>query len=249
MTTLELPRFLIQRGPDSVVEPCTCGAVFAVLRVGAEPASLLCAECGREHDAEIIRFWESPRACRPGPCPCRRRVVVPRVREEVSAAETRNGAERWDAFCVACGEKDGSVPKDALRGFRTARRRDKNAHQRVEILERAGKRCELCCKAGVALDVAHCLSASDARAMGVGPEVCESDWNKCALCTDCNGAAGGYGERSMSPSTYCDLVHTKPEARTMLDFGVKGPRPVDPMFYRIYTLLRQRYLDRTKEAA
>ena len=249
-------RFVLQRGPDSAAEPCGCGSPFAVVTVAGGTASLRCMDCDSALDASMVRFHEiAPLARRsPGhpPCPSWSRVVVPKVREDVNAAAAiRLGAERWDLFCVACGDKDGSVPKDTLRGFRTVKRRDDdNQHQRTEVLERAGGRCDLCFRPGLPRDVGHCLSKSDADAMGVPREVRESLWNKCALCLECNQAShGGYGAQSMSPSAYCGLLFTREEARKMLDFGAKGPVSVDPTFYRIYSLLRQRRLDRSKEAA
>lgn len=250
---IEQPRFVLQRGPDSPVEPCACGCPFGVLRFALGVASLTCPDCGAALDASMVQLHEIDPALRrsPGhpPCPSWSRVIVPKVRDEVGREwAAKNGAERWDMFCVECGEKDGSVKKDELRGYRTSKKRDDdNAAQRVEVLERAGHRCDLCCDHGVPLDVGHCLSKKDAESMGVAREVRESVWNKCALCRPCNLAhLGGYGERSMSPSTYCNLAHTRAEARQMLDIGREA---VQPEFYRVYSLLRQRLAERRKETA
>lgn len=250
---IEQPRFVLQRGPAAPVEPCTCGSPFAVLRVTAGQLLLSCTACAATLDPTIVLFHELDPARRsPGHegCP-RRRVVVPRVREEVAAsAVTKHGAERFDLFCPDCGNKDGAVGKAELSGGAFTKPRDNNAFQRTDVLERAKWRCELCCVHGVGLHVGHCLSLKDAQRMNVARDIHESLWNKCALCDDCNLAnRGGYGEQSMSPSTYCGLSHTREEARRMLDFGTKGPEPVNPDFYRIYCLLRQRFTERRKEAA
>jgi hypothetical protein len=248
--TIEQPRFVLQRGPDAPVEPCTCGSPFGILRMRDEQASLACAECSAPLNAALVQFHDlDPERRSPSHAACgQRRIVVPRVRDEVGREWTaKNGAERWDLFCVACGEKDGMVSKAVLLGGRFTKRRDDNAVQRIEVLERAGRRCDLCRACDVPLHVGHCLSVKDADAIGVPRAERESLWNKCALCEPCNVAnLGGYGEKSMSPSTYCDLTHTRTEARKMLDIGREV---VDPEFYRIYCLLRQRLAGRRKEAA
>lgn len=254
----EQGRFVIQRGPDDPVEPCRCGSVFAgVLFRGGEPGGLFCV-CGEALDPSIVRFYELPPERRsPGHDRCsRRRIVVPKVGEEVSGEWVKqNGASRFDLFCVDCGLKDGAVSKDDLRGYRTTKKRDDdNQHQRTEVLERARHRCEMCFRKGLPLHVGHCLSLGDVKILNartpdkppVQRDVPEDLWNKCALCEECNLAAyGGYGDRSMSPSTYCDLVFTAPEARKMLDYG----RPAAAEgFVRVYLLLFQVSRSR-KEAA
>lgn len=250
MTLRDLPRFVLQRGPDEPVEPCPCGSPFGVLSVASGVPSLRCMACGAPLDVEMVRFYEIDPSKRrsPGHPPCLvwQRIVIPKVREEVDAAGAlRLGAERWDLFCVGCGDKDGSVTKDTLRGVRTVRRRDKNDFQRVEVLVRAQQRCELCFKAGVPLDVGHCLSDTDAKSLGVPPAVSESLMNKCALCVECNGTARGYGGRSMHRSVYVTLSHTRDENRKMLDVG---PEAADPLFREIFRLLRDARALR-KEAA
>lgn len=250
----EHKRFILQHGPDAPVQPCSCGSPFGILRMNGAAPSLACADCSAALSTAMVLFHElDPSRRSPGHESCGpRRVVVPRVSDEVGREwVTKNGAARWDLFCVACGTKDGAVSKAELRGGRFVKRRDDNAFQRTDVLERAHHRCELCHARDVHLHVGHCLSLKDAEDMGVPREARESLWNKCALCEACNLAnLGGYGERSMSPSTYCDLGHTRPEARRMLDFGAKGPEPVNGDFYRIYCLLRQRMLaTRDKEAA
>ena len=249
---IEQRRFVLQRNPDASVEPCLCGSPFGILRIVGQ-VSLSCGSCGAALDPSIARHHDLDSDRRsPGHEQCsRHRIVVPKVGDEVDAAWVlKNGAARWDLFCVDCGEKDGSVQKNVLLGGRRVVRRDDNAFQRTDVLERAGRRCELCCAEGVPLHVGHCLSVKDANALSVPSTVRESLWNKCALCEACNVAnMGGYGENSMSPSTYCNLTHTRAESRKMLDFGAKGPEPIDPEFYRIYGLLRERLLKCRKDAA
>lgn len=244
--TYEQTRFVLQDGPDAAVQPCGCGSPFAAVRFSPDGAQLRCESCGGTCPA-IARFCDLDATRRsPGHAGCsRRRLIVPRVREEVDAEHALQGAERWDLFCVDCGQKDGMLAKDALRGYRTSRSYDKNNYQRPDVLARAGGRCEMCFAGpGVALDVGHCLSDADARELDVPPSLSESLMNKCALCRPCNQS---YGGRSMHRSAFVRLSHTREEHRKMLDIGLTA---ADETFRKIFDLLkRARELRQQKEAA
>jgi len=236
----EQPRFVLQEHPDRPVQPCGCGSPFGIVKFSAAGSSLRCQDCDSAlhvpvhlHDLTDKRRSPSHDAC------SRRRIVVPRVREDVSAENALRGAERLDLFCVDCGRKDGMLPKDALRAHPLGRRRDKNDVQRPDVVARAGGRCEMCFAGpGVALEVGHCLSKHDARVLEaakvrVGDEIIESMMNKCALCLPCNQA---YSGRSMHRSIFVALAHTRAEFRKMLDVGEDT---ADPIFRRIFALLKK----------
>lgn len=242
----EQKRYVLQSDPDGPVQPCGCGSPFAIVRFSPTGGDLRCEDCG-ERSTVQVRFHDLDATRRsPGHLQCsRRRAVVPRVREEVGAQHALLGAERWDLFCVDCGQKDGMLAKGALLGHRPARRNDANAWQRPEVLARSGGRCEMCFTGpGVALDVGHCLSDADAKALGVAPDVSESLMNKCALCLPCNQACGGT---SMPRSVFVGLSHTREENRKMLDVG---PDAADPLFRAVFALLKKaRELRRQKAGA
>lgn len=255
----EVSRFVLQYGPDDAVKPCDCGSPFGILAFGGADGAvfLRCMTCGDALDEKMVRYVSVPpeRNLKGGHTKCGlRRVVVPRVREEVTDLDfvRTNGAETFGLYCVVCGHHAGSVAKDELRGYQTQRRRrDNNQHQRTEVLERANGRCESCGRFGLPRDVGHCLSVKEGEALGAPRDVVESAWNKCALCIDCNQAAsGGYGDRSMSPSVYVTLVFAQGEAQFMINFGSNGPRALNHEFYQVYTWLRKAALWRlSKEAA
>lgn len=174
---------------DPLPSPCpACGHGVGVVsfRDGAI-VSLRCQKCSVDLDRTIVRIHPLRKDCQCGATAASGfGFVIPK---------TNNNA----LHCIVCGTWNWNVSNADLGVAPAVLQRPKTDHMRIQLLEEAGFVCQLHRGDDEPLEVAHCLSVADARALGVPDDVTYDWWNLCIMCRRDNALLSG---RSVLPSVY-----------------------------------------------
>lgn len=109
----------------------------------------------------------------------------------VGFVEERHGQRC--VFCAWCGKFQYNQPKTEAQvkpRVVSSVRADIKPKQRYQVIERAGRRCELCGKSSTVLHVGHILSVAEGLEQGLSPEQLNDPENLIAECEECNLGQG-----------------------------------------------------------